>query len=66
MMAYEFYLHDGCGKTDLIGILPERRKNARRITRKSTLNWGKLIVGAHADPKSIDIYSNRHGKTIMY
>ena len=53
MMAYKFYLDDGCGEADLIGILPERRKNPRRITSKSIMKWGKLVAGSYVDPNSI-------------
>ena len=53
MSAYEFYVDDGCGETDLIGILPERRKNKRRITGKSIMKWGKLAAGSYIDPSSI-------------
>jgi len=45
MVAYEFYLPDETGKENLIGILPERRKNQKRISDKSILNWMKKILG---------------------
>ena len=41
MEAYEFYSY---GKDHLIGILPERRKDPKRITNKSMMNWGRKIV----------------------
>ena len=44
MVAYEFYVNDGIEEFDLLGILPERRKNPLRITYESIMNWGKLIV----------------------
>ena len=53
MMGYEFYLDDGCGGADLIGILPERRKHPRRITWKSIMRWGKLVAGSYVDPNRI-------------
>ena len=53
MVAYEFYLPDETGKEHLIGILPERRKNQKRITNKSILNWVKKILGDVGDIKNI-------------
>ncbi len=53
MLAYKFYSIDGCDELSLIGILPERRKNIRRVTRKSVMKWGKLAAGSHMDPNSI-------------
>ena len=53
MLAYEFYSIDGCDEVSLIGILPERRKNIRRVTRKSIMKWGKLAASSYTDPNSI-------------
>jgi hypothetical protein len=53
MVAYEFYLNDGREEASLIGILPERRKNKRRVTRKSIIKWGKLAAGSYVHPSSI-------------
>ena len=53
MTAYEFYLKDGSGEADLIGILPERRKHPRRKTWESIMRWGKLVAGSYVDPNSI-------------
>jgi hypothetical protein len=53
MLAYQFYLNDGCEEASLIGILPERRRNKRRVTRKSIMKWGKLVAGSYINPKSI-------------
>ncbi len=33
------------GDKVLIGILPERRKDHSRATKKSVLNWGRLLLG---------------------
>ena len=52
-VIYKFYFNDGRGEDSLIGILPERRKNKRRVTRKSIMKWGKLAAGSNADPDSI-------------
>ena len=43
MVAYEFYFNDGHEEDSLIGILPERRKNRRRITQKSIMKWGSWL-----------------------
>ena len=53
MMAYVFYANDRCEEDSLIGVLPERRKNKKRVTRKSIMRWGKLAAGSSADPNSI-------------
>ena len=41
MVAYEFYHRDEKGNNHFIWILPERRKNTKRITQESIMNWGK-------------------------
>ena len=53
MMAYEFYWRNDKEKEHLIGILPERRKNPERITRKSIMNWGKKILGDHSEVNNL-------------
>lgn len=45
MMAYQFYLWDGIKGYELVGVLPERRKNPERITEESIINWGKTNFG---------------------
>ena len=52
MVAYEFYLNDSEGNKDLVGILPERRKDPKRITQKSILKWGKMLLYDTADKRS--------------
>ena len=44
MVAYEFYLNDSEGNKSLIGILPERRKDPKRITQQSILKWGRMLL----------------------
>ncbi len=39
----------------MIGILPERRKDPKRITKESVLKWGRMILGESADNKNIII-----------
>ncbi len=53
MIAYECYWRDEKGKEHLIGILPERRKNPKRKTKESVLNWGWKVIGDHSDAKDI-------------
>ena len=45
MLAYEFYRRDGINGDHLIGILPERRRDPKRITRGSIMKWVRNIVG---------------------
>ncbi len=53
MVVYELYIHDKVKGYELIGILPERRKDPKRITRESVLRWGRMVLGDHADKNSI-------------
>jgi hypothetical protein len=53
MVAYEFYWRDPIKGHQLIGTLPERRKNPTRITRESVINWGEKIFGNHLDINNI-------------
>ena len=53
MLAYEFYLKDENGNTQLVGILPERRKAAERINQRSIFNWVTNILGDDTDPQRI-------------
>ena len=45
MVSYEFYWRDEIGETHLIGILPERRKDPKRITKESVMNWVNKVIG---------------------
>ncbi len=51
MVAYEFYWLDPRGGYQIIGVLPERRKNPARITQESPMNWGEKIVAKELDTK---------------
>lgn len=53
MIAYEFYLLDESRGYQVIGVLPERRRNPERITQKSILKWGEKIFGNDLDTKDI-------------
>ena len=49
MVIYEFYWRDPIKGYEMIGMLPERRKDPRRITHQSVMNWGRKIIGENAD-----------------
>jgi len=53
MIAYEFYSVDKKGETHFLGILPERRKNPGRITEKSVMKWGKMILGDNRNSQNL-------------
>ena len=53
MVAYEVYVRNEMGELDLIGILPERRKDPLRITQESITKWGKLVVGDSVEVNKI-------------
>ncbi|MGZ4857288.1 MAG: hypothetical protein ACXVZU_02865 [Methanobacteriaceae archaeon] len=53
MVAYELYLYDEIKGHKLIGILPERRKDPRRITKESVLKWGRMLLHDSTDDKNI-------------
>jgi hypothetical protein len=44
MIAYEFYWVDKRGESHFFAILPERRKNPERISERSVMRWGKMIL----------------------
>lgn len=45
MTAYEFYRFNPFKGYELLGVLPERRKNPKRITKKSVMGWGEKVFG---------------------
>jgi len=53
MVAYELFSYDGKNGYEFIGILPERRKDPKRITKELVLNWGRMILGNNTDGKKI-------------
>jgi hypothetical protein len=53
MEAYEFYWLDPKGGYQIIGILPERRKNPARVTQESIMRWGQNIFGNGIDTEDI-------------
>jgi len=55
MIAYELYRFDETTGYELIGTLPERRKNPERITRESIIKWGRIVLGDKEERESIFI-----------
>ncbi len=53
MIIYEFYYLNAVNQHELLGILPERRKDPRRITNASVMNWGKMLLVIDGSKKSI-------------
>jgi hypothetical protein len=45
VIGYELYWRDPIKGYQLIGVLPERRRNPKRITKESVLNWGRKYFG---------------------
>ena len=45
MVAYELYWLDPIKGYQLIGVLPERRRDPKRISKESVLNWGQTYFG---------------------
>jgi hypothetical protein len=55
VIAYEFYWRDPIKGYQLIGTLPERRRDPRRITNESIMNWGRKFFGRNLDINGIFI-----------
>jgi hypothetical protein len=53
MVAYKLYVYDNLKGYELIGILPERRKDPKRITKESVIRWGRMLLGDDVDSKEI-------------
>ena len=53
MVAYEFYLHNPAKGYELVGILPERRKNSARVTQESIMRWAENIFSNDLNAKDI-------------
>jgi hypothetical protein len=53
MLVYELYTFSKEKGYELIGVLPERRKNPTRITKESVIRWGKTLLGEDVDGKEI-------------
>jgi len=53
MLAYEFYLRDAVKGNELLGILPERRKDPARMTQESVLHWAETVLGNSLSNKDV-------------
>lgn len=53
MVAYEFYWYDPAKGYELLGILPERRSDPERITKKSIMDWAEKVFGTNLSPKDM-------------
>jgi hypothetical protein len=53
MVAYELFSFDEKSGCEFIGILPERRKDPKRITVESVVNWGRMVLGTRSEGKKI-------------
>ncbi len=53
MLVYEIYAFNKKKGYELIGALPERRKNRARITKESVVKWGRMLLGDDVDSKDI-------------
>lgn len=53
MIGYEFYWCDAIEGYKFIGVLPEKRRDPKRITHKSILNLGRMLVGEKAGVQNI-------------
>ncbi|MGZ3569892.1 MAG: hypothetical protein ACXU9W_14000 [Thermodesulfobacteriota bacterium] len=49
MIVYRFYLRDAMKGDIFLGALPERRKNPKRITNESVINWGRKYFGMNGN-----------------
>jgi len=53
MLVYEIYAFDKKRGYELIGALPERRKNRTRMTRESVIRWGSMLLNNGVDSKDV-------------
>ncbi len=53
VVAYEFYRLDSTGEYQVVGVLPERRKDPERVTQESIMNWGINFLAADLIIKDI-------------
>jgi hypothetical protein len=49
MVAYAFYLFEGIEKIHFVVLLPEKRKNPKRITQESIFDYMRTILGKERD-----------------
>jgi hypothetical protein len=53
MVGYKVYLFDKTKGYELIAVLPERRKNEKRMTEETVINWGRTLLGDGVKGKDI-------------
>jgi len=53
LISYELFSFDEKNGYEFIGILPERRKDPKRITDESVMNWGRMVLGDRSEGKKI-------------
>jgi hypothetical protein len=53
MLVYELYVFNKTKGYELIGALPERRIDPKRITKNSVMNWVKRLSSDDVDSKDI-------------
>ncbi len=53
MIVYKFYLSDPAKGAIFLGALPERRRNPKRITDESIINWGRIHFGKNGKDENI-------------
>jgi len=53
MIAYEYYWRNDMRGYELLGVLPERRKDIDRVTPKSIIGLGKKFWGDNVDMDNI-------------
>ncbi len=52
-MSYELYIFSKRKGYEMVGVLPERRKNPMRITEASVINWGKTLLGDNGNSRNM-------------
>jgi hypothetical protein len=53
MLVYELYTFNINKGYELIGVLPEKRRNPTRITKESVIRWGRMLLSDDVDSKDI-------------
>ncbi len=53
MLAYELYIFNKEKGYQIVGVLPERRRDPMRVTEDSVTNWGKTLLGGYLDSKNM-------------
>jgi hypothetical protein len=59
MTASEFYWRDEIRGFELVGVLPERRTNPKRITKESIVRLGGKYIGRTCRRRKYPVYSNQ-------